>query len=833
MAVATQPPPGHPLHDAPRSPAANTMVLRCAITVVALLTTAPCLSAPLDLVMERLDVHQEQGRSLTQIHFNPVVTVASRCPSAPGMSCEVELQLHGDRPGATAADTTETNTPEVDTTPDIHESRTPPQPAAYPLSRIDYYQHSERRGRLVLHFEVPVTLSVVSEADGHTLTIGYESPSLAEATPAAAPAALPMAPATPLKIITLKESPREINPKAEKTVLPAMRYDMYTSTAHGAGKTRYQLHLGFFTSEEAATKALQAVRADYPQAIIEDLPPADRQRAERWIRRRKQVLSRRELPAARDRNARLMERARQALIAGDHQTAIRAYSSVLQSGDPRYAQTALEYLGVARERHHQFAHAKADYEEFLRRYPKGEAAARVKQRLEGLLTARTAPRGALKAAGKVTPHSQWETFGSLTQFYRRLESKISGVSDTTLDASLDSTFNYTARQRDDTHTFRTDIAASHHKVLGNPDDASSGRLYTLSAEYTQRQGDYSLKAGRQSINMAGIYGRFDGVHLTHGVWERSKLGLTAGYPVDYSVAEGVNSQRRFVGVHLSTASRDKAWNTRLYAVNQTNHGLTDRRAVGLDTRYFRDGNSLYGIVDYDVYFNSLNQATLMSTRQLPNKAALGLTLDYRQSPLLTLNNAIIGQVEDLQGLKALYSEHQLKQLAMDRTTAYRALSLSYSLPLSEKYQLSADLNASHLGGTSASGGVDAIPDQGTEYYFSTQLVANNLFARNDISLAGLRFSNGKTSNTASLNLSSRLPLTPAWRVNPKLAFTRRNNRSGSTQRTLHSSLIIDYRVIKALMFELEGDYDRARTSSASGGDTASTYYLFAGYIYDF
>jgi hypothetical protein len=799
------------------------MALRYAMFFIALLMTVPCIAAPLDLVLEQVDIHKEQDNSIVTIQINQPAMVVSHCPSAPAVSCDLELQLSGSATITTV-------------TPDIHESRTLSQSDAFPLSRIDYYQNSEHRGKLVLQFETPSTVEIVSVADSHSIAIRYDAPNLAETKDKTKAEIAPLPPPvidTPLKIITLKESLREINPKAEKTILPAMRYDMYTSAKHIDDKTHYRLHLGFFTDNEEAKKTLKAAKADYPEAIIEDLPPADRKRADTWLRRRKLLMSRQELPNAHSRNARLMERARRAMVAGDNQTAIRAYSSVVQSNDPQYVKAALEYLGVARERNHQLAHAKAEYEEFLRRYPEGEASTRVKQRLEGLLTARAAPKGSLKTAGKTDPQSQWETFGSLTQFYRRLESKISGVSDTTLDASLDSTFNYTARQRGDTHTFRSDLAASHHKALGNADDTSSGRIYTLSAELSQRKSDYFIKAGRQSINAAGIYGRFDGIHYTHGIRENSKLGMTAGFPVDYSVTEAVNNKRRFIGIHYNTASRDKAWNTRLYAVNQTNHGLTDRRAMGVDVQYFRDGNSLYGILDYDIYFDTLNQATLMSTRQLPSKAALGLTLDYRKSPLLTLNNAIIGQVESLQELKSLYTENELKQLAKDRSTDYRALSLSYSIPLGEKYQFSADVNASHLGSSPASGGVASIPDQGTEYYFSSQIVANNLFSRNDLSLAGLRFSNSKTNDTSTLNLSTRLPVATSWRFNPKLSLTRRNNSNGSTQRITRTSIITDYRILRTLRLQLELNYERAQTSGSGISDNQSTYYLFAGYIYDF
>ena len=41
-------------------------------------------------------------------------------------------------------------------------------------------------------------------------------------------------------------------------------------------------------------------------------------------------------------------------------------------------------LGIARERNGQMAHAKAEYEEYLRRYPEGPAADRIRSRLKAI-----------------------------------------------------------------------------------------------------------------------------------------------------------------------------------------------------------------------------------------------------------------------------------------------------------------------------------------------------------------------------------------------------------------------------------------------------------------
>jgi tetratricopeptide (TPR) repeat protein len=789
---------------------------RRAVLLIGLMFPAACLGAAAERVMERVDIRKSDTTGVAEIEFNQPVAIAAHCPATPGVFCEIELQLTLSTPGTGAV-------------PDIHETISPSRRESFPLARLDYSQSSERRGVLALSFDIPVTLSVASAPNGRSLIVTYEAPSLAVAPGAKKTAQK----SSDVRIVTLKESANPLNPNAEKTILPAMRYDMYTSTASAGGKTRHRLHLGFFTGEEDAHRALEAAAADYPDARIEKLPAADLDRAQTWFGSRKRVPSQQGQSAPDGKNERLMERARQALITGDNPTAIRAYSSVVQSNDPEYLASALEYLGVARERNNQLAHAKAEYEEFLRRYPEGEASARVRQRLEGLLTARMAPKEALKDTGMATPRNRWDVYGSLTQFYRGQESKFGAGTESTYDSALDTTFNVTARQRAEAYNLRTEFSGSHYKPLAGPDDASKGRIYTLSAEATQKQGEYSVKAGRQSVHSGGIYGRFDGVHYTRRLTGQDSLGVTAGYLVDYSVTNSLNRDRRFAGAQYGMASRDKVWNTRLYAVEQSNHGLTDRRAVGADTQYFKDGNSLYAIADYDVYFRALNQATLMTTWLLPGKSSVGLTADYRKSPLLTVNNAVIGQAATLAGLKSLYSENQLKQLALDRTTGYRAFSLSYSQPAGERFQFSADLSASRFGGTPASGGVDATPEQGTEYYFSAQVVGNNLFAQEDISIAGLRFSDSDTSTATTLSLSSRLPIRPSWRFNPKLVLELRDNSNGSERKMARTSMIIDYRVRKSLLMQIEANYDRSQTKTGGVTDEQSITYVYAGYIFDF
>ena len=83
-----------------------------------------------------------------------------------------------------------------------------------------------------------------------------------------------------------------------------------------------------------------------------------------------------------------------AMRAKDYDAAIRLYTKLLEYPEHPARARAQEYLGLARERKGQFAQAKLEYQEYLRRYPDGTAAARIRTRLQALATASLSPKSA-------------------------------------------------------------------------------------------------------------------------------------------------------------------------------------------------------------------------------------------------------------------------------------------------------------------------------------------------------------------------------------------------------------------------------------------------------
>src|SRR6185312_17012611 len=84
---------------------------------------------------------------------------------------------------------------------------------------------------------------------------------------------------------------------------------------------------------------------------------------------------------------------RSAMSARDYPMAIRLLTKLQRQPEFPERARVQELLGLARERSGQLAHAKAEYEEYLRRYPNGEAAERIALRLRILRAATETSQG--------------------------------------------------------------------------------------------------------------------------------------------------------------------------------------------------------------------------------------------------------------------------------------------------------------------------------------------------------------------------------------------------------------------------------------------------------
>ncbi len=92
----------------------------------------------------------------------------------------------------------------------------------------------------------------------------------------------------------------------------------------------------------------------------------------------------------------IFAKARAAITAGEYQRATQLLTKIVNLEENSRSAEAQELLGVVRERNGRLAHARAEYEIYLEKYPDGEGADRVRQRLAGVLTALAAPPAPLR-----------------------------------------------------------------------------------------------------------------------------------------------------------------------------------------------------------------------------------------------------------------------------------------------------------------------------------------------------------------------------------------------------------------------------------------------------
>ncbi|MFQ5481601.1 MAG: hypothetical protein ACE5ER_02485 [Nitrospinaceae bacterium] len=534
------------------------------------------------------------------------------------------------------------------------------------------------------------------------------------------------------------------------------------------------------------------------------------------------------------RIAQWMDEAAAAMNEEKYGRAIQLYTRILREPANPLTQSAQELLGLARERKGQLAHAKAEYEKYLELFPQGPGADRVSQRLAGLLTAKAEPQEKLRKPKKATDLEKgpWEyqVFGSLSQFYRRDESKLASGETRLNQSELASDLDFNVRGLSPDYDVRAQFIGSLDYDFRDRGDEEE-RINVASIEITDLQNKLYGRLGRQTLSTGGVFGRFDGALLSYDALPKVKINAVAGFPVQSTSAKAVETDKNFQGLNLDLGTFFDFWEFNVYGINQKAEDITDRRAVGGEVRYFQQDHSFYTLVDYDVSYNELNIFLFNGNWTFPTKTRLNFTFDLRKSPFLSSSNALIGQTaEDINALQLLFTEDEIRQLAVDRTAESRSLNFSLTQDLTENYQLTGEFSVNRLSGPRASGGVLATDPTGNEFFSSLQLVATSLFMADDVNIFNLRFTDTSSSNAYVFSANSRYLITRDFRVNPRFRVDFREDKGGGNERTrVVPSLRLDYRVQKWLRLEVEGGTELREDQVFNDTQSTKSFFVFAGY----
>jgi tetratricopeptide (TPR) repeat protein len=646
--------------------------------------------------------------------------------------------------------------------------------------------------------------------------------------------------------INLESQPKPFEPAALQLARDRLQLPVFVSEAMVGDEKWYRLRAGPIERRPDAELVLSRALRDYPRAWIaqgDDTVTADLNAPVASPSLPEVGRIGTDPPLEPDAIKRMLAEVRVAMGARDYAKAISLLTKLQRQPEFPERAHAQELLGLARERAGQLAHAKAEYEEYLRRYPHGEAAERIATRLRLLRAAsgKTQGGGGLGAGST----RGWQFNGGVGQLFRydstRYNSgtttpgapELATSQQTTSQNALYNDLDVLARHRGENVDLLMRLSAGYAKEFAANAFGDNKRVSLASVELNDRPLGLLARIGRQVRYQDGILGTFDGLFLSYRLHPGWTLNAAAGYPVEQTNAS-VRTQERFESLALAYAPPGRHWDGSVFAAAQQFDGVRDRQAAGFEARYLASRASLIAFVDYDVSFKSLNVATLLGTLQLPGRWIVSLDAERRNSPVLTTRNALIGQpVESLAQLERSFTLQEIYQLARDRTPTTDDYTVTATAPLGERFHLAATVAATRIGATPASGGVTAEPSTGLDLTYQAQVYGSSLWCSGDFNILTLTYGKTEVGKIEAVSAGSRFPIGGAWRIGPRLSVDHRDIVSdSSTEITVLPSLLIDYQRGRKL-FQLEVGGQTGKRNAVLQTENTRRYYVSAAYRISF
>lgn len=642
--------------------------------------------------------------------------------------------------------------------------------------------------------------------------------------------------------INLESQPKPFEPAAVQLARERLQLPVFVSETQVGEEKWYRLRAGPLENKADAERALDRALRDYPRAWLaqgDDSVTTNlngSSATQPALPRVERIGTDPPLPA--ETLKRMLSDARGAMSARDYTKAITLLTALQRQPEFPDRARAQELLGLTRERAGQLAHAKAEYEEYLRRYPNGEAAERVRARLR-ILRAASAEGKTAGAFGAGNARG-WQVNGGFAQLFRYDNTRFDNGSSTsgpdlpssqqtTRQNALYTDVDLLARHRGERFDFLTRISAGYIKQFGNDAFGNNKRISLASMELGDRSLGLLARVGRQVRYQDGILGTFDGLFVSYRLHPAWTLNAAAGYPVEQT-SESVQTHERFESLALAYAPPGRHWDGSVFVATQQFDGIRDRRAAGFEARYLAARASLITFFDYDVSFKALNVATLLGTVQLPGRWIVSVDAERRNSPVLTTRNALIGQPDTtLAQLEQSFTLSEIYQLARDRTATTDSYSVTATAPLGERFHVAAVVSALRIGATPASGGVDAQPATGLDVTYQAQLYGSSLWTSSDFNIMTLTYGNTEVGTIEALSASSRFPIGGAWRIGPRLTVERRAiSFDGSTEFNVLPSVLLDYQRGRALV-QLEVGGESGKRDVTQQTENTRRYYVNIGY----
>ncbi len=572
----------------------------------------------------------------------------------------------------------------------------------------------------------------------------------------------------------------------------------------------------------------------------------------------------------------LMKLGRKALNVGENEKALQIFNALLNLPPNKQSQAAQEWVGVARQRSREYEKAKAEYELYLKLYPEGEDAVRVRQRLASLEEVIN-QRAQAKTARPAKKIDETRVYGSLYTYYYGGYSQTETtdkVANTTTnrsnhDQSLSQTaFDVTGRYRKDEYDNKVVTRGTYSYNLLALDDSrrNISRLRALYYEHSS-QDSYFVRVGRQPGNTGGVLDfRFDGAWVRYvAVPQFFNVNLIAGQPRQFSLTQNyvpddprnfrADLKRYFYGVNVDIGPIGQAWNSNLYVINQMVNGVVDRRAVGTELRYAADGKNAFSLIDYDVSYKVLNVAMLNGT-WVTEGTTYTLLVDHRRTPYLQTTNALFG-TPNAQLTNINTTNESLLRDQAKAVTATSDLFLAGVLhAVSKDWQLGGDFRYNRISGTGqtnclvilpgtttlfinpnaqtdAACSLQAQPGSGSILTYTAQAIGTKFPFENTTLVANASYITSPAYRAQSFTINTLARFGPQLQVDGFVLLYHQKSSDNVDLYRATPTIRMNYRFFDDWTFEVSGGYEKTLTDSSTTKDSTSREFFFFGLRRDF
>lgn len=572
----------------------------------------------------------------------------------------------------------------------------------------------------------------------------------------------------------------------------------------------------------------------------------------------------------------LMALGRAALDAEEFDKAVMIFNAALNLPPNRQSRDAQEMIGLARERTGDLDKAKAEYEHYLKVYPDGEGAVRVRQRLAALAeTQKAVAQGKARRPAKKIDETQ--VFGSIYEYYyggysqAKITDKVSNAT-TKLNLQdqslLQSAFDVTGRYRKDEYDTRVVVRGTHsYDMLADTEIRRNvSRLRALYLEHSS-QDSYLVRVGRQPGNTGGVLDyRFDGAWFRYtAVPQLLNVNVLAGQPRQFSLSSNyvpddprnfsLDSNRYFYGANVDIGPLGQAWSGNVYFINQMVNDIIDRRAVGTELRYASNGKNAFALVDYDVSYSVLNIA-MLNGAWVTEGTTFTFLADHRRVPYLQTTNALFGTPGASLDHINTANESLLRDQAKAITATSDLLMVGVLQAVSKDWQLGGDVRLNTISGTSASQcllilpgtstlflnpnlttdapcSLQAQPGTGNIWTYTAQAIGANFPFENTTFVANASYIDNQSYRGQSVTLNSLARLGSAWQFDTFLIFYHQTDRAQVELYRVTPTIRLDYRFLNSWTIEGSGGVEKTITTSPTQKDSTTREFFFFGLRWDF